>query len=59
MRANPDGSIVRLKDVARVELGAQAYNMIGRLNGKPGGDHRHLPAARLQRDRHHASAHAS
>src|SRR5512137_1558001 len=35
IRANPDGSIVRLKDVARVELGAQAYNIAGRLNGKP------------------------
>ncbi len=35
VRANPDGSIVRLKDVARVELGAQSYNMIGRMNGKP------------------------
>jgi hydrophobic/amphiphilic exporter-1 (mainly G- bacteria), HAE1 family len=35
VRANPDGSIVRMKDVARVELGAQSYNMIGRLNGNP------------------------
>jgi HAE1 family hydrophobic/amphiphilic exporter-1 len=35
VRANPDGSIVRLKDVARVELGAQVYNYIGRMNGKP------------------------
>ena len=35
VRANADGSIVRLKDVARVELGAQSYNMIGRMNGKP------------------------
>ena len=35
MRANPDGSIVRMKDVARVELGAQNYNQIGRLNGNP------------------------
>ena len=26
---------MRLKDVARIELGAQTYNMIGRLNGKP------------------------
>ncbi len=33
--ANADGSIVRLKDVARVELGAQVYNYIGRMNGKP------------------------
>ena len=35
IRANPDGSLVRLKDVGRIELGAQTYNMIGRLNGKP------------------------
>ena len=35
VRANPDGSIVRMKDVARVELGAQNYSQIGRLNGKP------------------------
>jgi hydrophobic/amphiphilic exporter-1 (mainly G- bacteria), HAE1 family len=35
VRENPDGSVVRLKDVARVELGAQLYNMVGKLNGKP------------------------
>ena len=35
IRANPDGSMVRLKDVARAQLGAQMYNMIGRMNGKP------------------------
>src|SRR5678815_5772391 len=35
VRANPDGSIVRMKDVARVELGAQNYNQFGRLNGDP------------------------
>ena len=35
LRANPDGSIVRVKDVARIELGAQTYNLEGRLNGKP------------------------
>ena len=35
VRANPDGSIVRVKDVARIELGAQTYNLNGRLNGKP------------------------
>jgi hydrophobic/amphiphilic exporter-1 (mainly G- bacteria), HAE1 family len=35
LRANPDGSLVRLKDVARIELGAQTYEMQGRLNGKP------------------------
>jgi len=35
IRANPDGSVVRLKDVARAELGAQVYNLRGRLDGKP------------------------
>jgi HAE1 family hydrophobic/amphiphilic exporter-1 len=35
LRANPDGSLVRLKDVARIELGSQTYAMAGRLNGKP------------------------
>jgi len=35
VRANPDGSIVRMKDVARVELGSQTYNMRGRINGRP------------------------
>jgi hydrophobic/amphiphilic exporter-1 (mainly G- bacteria), HAE1 family len=35
VRAQPDGSIVRLKDVARVELGAQSYAVIGSFNGKP------------------------
>src|SRR5580692_2642289 len=35
IRENPDGSVVRLKDVARVELGAQLYNVAGKLNGKP------------------------
>jgi len=35
LRANPDGSMVRVKDVARIELGVQTYNLSGRLNGKP------------------------
>jgi len=35
LRANPDGSLVRISDVARIELGAQTYNIAGRLNGKP------------------------
>src|SRR5262245_12855979 len=34
-RARPDGSMVRIKDVARVELGAQSYNVQGRLDGRP------------------------
>src|SRR2546427_161605 len=36
VRANPDGSLLRVKDIARIELGAQTYNIRGRLNGKPG-----------------------
>ena len=35
LRANADGSTVRLRDVARVELGAQSYSPQARLNGKP------------------------
>src|SRR6266403_427512 len=35
LRATPEGSIVRLKDVARIELGAADYNVIGRFDGKP------------------------
>jgi HAE1 family hydrophobic/amphiphilic exporter-1 len=35
VRENTDGSVVRLKDVARIELGAQIYSLAGRLNGKP------------------------
>jgi hydrophobe/amphiphile efflux-1 (HAE1) family protein len=34
VRANPDGSLLRLKDVARVELGSKDYEFIGRVNGK-------------------------
>jgi len=35
IRANPDGSTLRLKDVARVELGAQQYGLIANFNRKP------------------------
>ena len=34
VRESPTGAIVRVKDVARVELGAQSYNMVSRLDGK-------------------------
>ena len=34
LRANPDGSLVRLQDVCRIELGSQNYSMAGRMNGK-------------------------
>ena len=35
LRANPNGSLVRLNDVARLDLGAQDYNIQGRFNGQP------------------------
>ena len=35
IRETPDGGIVRVKDVARIELGSQDYTLVGRLNGKP------------------------
>jgi HAE1 family hydrophobic/amphiphilic exporter-1/multidrug efflux pump len=35
VRAYPDGSMVRLQDVAQVELGAQSYDLEGRWNGRP------------------------
>src|SRR5215475_12688857 len=35
LRANVSGSFVRVKDVARVELGAQTYAQTSRINGKP------------------------
>jgi HAE1 family hydrophobic/amphiphilic exporter-1 len=34
IRSNPDGSTLRLKDVARIEMGAQTYDTISRFNGK-------------------------
>ena len=35
VRANTDGSFVRVKDIARIELGAQTYDTTSRLNGQP------------------------
>src|SRR5271168_3249442 len=35
VRANPDGSVVRLQDVARIELGALSYDEVSRFNGQP------------------------
>ncbi len=35
VRANPDGSQIKIKDIARVELGAQSYNLRARQNGAP------------------------
>src|SRR6188472_1398807 len=35
LRTNPDGSEVRLKDIARLELGTMLYNAVGRHDGRP------------------------
>ncbi|MEI8386332.1 MAG: multidrug efflux RND transporter permease subunit [Verrucomicrobiota bacterium] len=35
VRANPDGSMLRIKDIGRIELGAQNYAITSRLNGRP------------------------
>lgn len=35
IRSNMDGTKVRVKDIARVELGAASYNYLGKINGKP------------------------
>ena len=35
VRAQPDGSMILMRDIARVELGAQSYNSFGKLNGAP------------------------
>jgi HAE1 family hydrophobic/amphiphilic exporter-1 len=36
VRETPDGATVRVRDLARIELGAQDYSVSGRFNGKPG-----------------------
>ncbi|EAU0669932.1 efflux RND transporter permease subunit [Salmonella enterica] len=35
LHVNADGSVVHLKDVARIELGGENYNVVARINGKP------------------------
>ena len=51
VRSSPTGAQVRLKDVARIELGALNYNQRGRLNGQARRDHRRLPDPGLERAR--------
>jgi HAE1 family hydrophobic/amphiphilic exporter-1 len=36
VRESPNGGVVRMRDVARMELGSQDYSLSGRINGKPG-----------------------
>jgi multidrug efflux pump len=35
LRVNSDGSVVRLRDVAHIELGGENYNVVARINGQP------------------------
>ncbi len=49
LRSNQDGSVVHLRDVARVELGALNYQQIGRVERPARRRHRGLPGARLER----------
>ena len=50
VRANPDGSTLRLKDVARTELGAQSYSFDARFKGVPAAATGYLSTARFERD---------
>lgn len=52
VRTGPDSAMLRLKDVARVELGGQDYSVSSRANGHGGAHGRGLSAARRQRHRH-------
>ena len=52
LRNNPDGSIVRVRDVARTELGTEFYDMKASYNGKPAGRARHPPGGGRQRAGH-------
>ena len=45
VRANPDGSFVRVRDVARVELARAASESRGRQDGSPAAVHRPVPVA--------------
>ena len=49
VRATPDGALVRIKDIARVELGSKTSDSLGPLQRQAGRRHRDLPAARRQR----------
>ena len=49
VRAEPDGSVTRVRDIARVELGAQDYTVNAYLEQQDRHRARHLPAAGLER----------
>ena len=55
VRANPDGSLVRLRDVARIELGAQNYKQLGRYRASRPAIIAVYQIARLERARRPAA----
>ncbi len=59
LRVNTDGSQVRVRDVARVELGAQSYDVIVRYDRKPCVWHGDKPSVWCQRARHYQSSKSS
>ena len=58
VRANRDGSVVRVKDVARVDIGRQDAGALQPLQRRADRGDRHLPVARRQRGRGRATAFA-
>ena len=52
VRADPDGGYVRVRDIARVELGSQDYTVNAYLNTGRRDRHRDFPASRLERAVH-------
>ena len=53
LKANPDGEILRIKDVAKVELGSSFYDLYSDIDGEPLGGHRPQAEPRLQRRHRH------
>ena len=49
IRTNPDGSIIRIRDIGRTELGTESYDVEAYYNGKPTAGHGHPAGAGRQR----------
>ena len=56
LRTNPDGSVVRVSDVGRTELGTEIPDIKIRFNGKPSGVLRHPAGGGRERARHRRPA---
>ncbi len=59
LRAQPDTSLLRIRDIGRVQLGAQTYSGFSRVNGRNCGQPDRLPVSGRQRRGHRPSASAS